>query len=144
GGQSFAAGATVYWGQDGTFLGATATGAAASLLVNADGSYTYTLLDNLLLGTDTQGEQIDTLATVSITGKDADGDTQAVSVTLKVQDDVPALLAGEAGADTVTVEDEKASGGIDEADGGLGSVDGSIVNNVNWGADGFGSATTFS
>ncbi|NMG32830.1 hypothetical protein, partial [Aromatoleum evansii] len=42
------------------------------------------------------------------------------------------------------VEDEKASGGIDEADGGLGSVDSSIVNNVNWGADGFGSATTFS
>uniref|UniRef100_UPI00145DC882 type I secretion C-terminal target domain-containing protein n=1 Tax=Aromatoleum evansii TaxID=59406 RepID=UPI00145DC882 len=48
-----------------------------------------------LLGTDTQGEQIDTLATVSITGKDADGDTQAVSVTLKVQDDVPVAIAPE-------------------------------------------------
>jgi hypothetical protein len=82
GGTNFAAGTTVYWGQNGTFNGTTATAAAASLVVNSDGTYTYTLLDNLLLGNGTQGEQTDTLATVSITGKDQDGDTQPVSVQL--------------------------------------------------------------
>ena len=87
--QSFTAGTTVYWAQNGGFLGTAASGAAASLLVNTNGTYTYTLMDNLLLGQDTQGEQTDNLATVSITGQDADGDLQAVSVTLRVTDDMP-------------------------------------------------------
>ena len=145
---------TVFWAQDGTFQGTDSEGAAASLLVNSDGTYTYTLLDNLLLGQDTQGEQIDHLATVSITGQDADGDPISVNVTLQVQDDVPQLLYTEGGdnidsittfsdgSDTVTVEDEHVSFWTNEPwDGGHGHVDGTIVDNVNWGADGFGSVT---
>ena len=153
--QTFVAGTTVYWAQDGTFLGENIDGpdAAASLLVNSDGTYTYTLLDNMLLGQDIQGEQIDTLATVSITGVDGDGDPISVPVILNVQDDVPMLMGEDGGqlysSDTVTVEDEKMqdwAGRLftDEHDGGVGHVTGTIVDNVNWGADGFGSATTFS
>jgi len=82
---------TVYWSQEGTLLGTESDGAAASLLVNSDGTYTYTLLDNLLLGQGMQGEQTDVLATVSITGQDADGDPVAVNVTLQVTDDIPVV-----------------------------------------------------
>ena len=46
-------------------------------------------------------------------------------------------------SDTVTVEDEKMTGGNDEDDGGLGVVNGTIVDNVNWGADDFGSVVQF-
>ena len=38
---------------------------AASLIVNSDGTYTYTLLDNMLMGQDDQGEQTDVLDTVA-------------------------------------------------------------------------------
>ena len=79
-----------------------------------------------------------------IVGQDADGDeAPAVNVTLQVTDDMPELYV-EGGSDTVTVEDEKMEGGIDEDDGGVSSVDGTIVDNVSWGADGFASATGFS
>jgi len=161
--QSFEAGTTVYWDQYGNFMGeglmASSTGPAlmmsvevvdqlptpaASLIVNSDGTYTYTLLDNMLMGQDDQGEQTDVLDTVAIVGQDADGDeAPAVNVTLQVTDDMPELYV-EGGSDTVTVEDEKMEGGIDEDDGGVSSVDGTIVDNVSWGADGFASATGFS
>ncbi len=143
--QTFAAGTTVYWAQDGTFLGENIDGpdAAASLVVNSDGTYTYTLLDNMLISG--EDEQIDTLATVSITGVDGDGDPISVPVTLNVQDDMPQLLYGE---DNVMVEDEKMQDWVgrlftDEPDGGVDHTHGTIVNNVNWGADGFGSTTGF-
>ncbi len=48
----------------------------------------------MLLGQDIQGEQIDLLATVSITGVDGDGDPQAVNVNLQVQDDKPFCITG--------------------------------------------------
>lgn len=91
GGVSFAAGSTVYWGQDGTFLGTSGEGAAASLLVGVDGAYTFTVLDNLLLGEGVQGEQINLLGTVQIIGADTTGDTVEIPLALSVQDDVPEI-----------------------------------------------------
>jgi hypothetical protein len=83
-------GTTVYWSQAGLYLGTSSAGAAASLQVNADGTYTFNLSDNLLMsGT---GEQIDTLGTVTFTGADKDGDTSTVAATLQVKDDVPVVL----------------------------------------------------
>ena len=129
---------TLYWAQDGTFLGTNmgedSGDPAASLQVNSDGTYTYTLLDNLLLGSEIQGEQIDELATVSITGVDYDGDPAAVNVTLQVQDDMPFCITV---PDIVIAEDSATMGtGVD-------ILNGTIVNNALWGADGFGEAATF-
>jgi hypothetical protein len=78
---------TVYFSQTGDYQGEDATDAAASLLVNSDGSYTFTLLDNLLVSG--AGEQLDSLGTVSFTGADNDGDTATISLALQVKDDVP-------------------------------------------------------
>jgi|GEM_PF-894416 len=122
-GQTFAAGETVFWAQDGSFLGTTADGAAASLIVNANGTYTITMLDNMLLGQDIQGEQIDALATVSVTGVDGDGDPLNVPLTISVVDDIPVARAD--------------IGSVDE--GGVltkSTIEGVLSNDTD-GADGF-------
>ncbi|MFQ6538239.1 MULTISPECIES: beta strand repeat-containing protein [Aphanothece] len=135
---------TLHWAQDGSYQGTDDTDAAASLLVNADGSYTYTLIDNLLLGVDDQGEQIDTLASVTFTGKDNDGDLATIALTLKDKDDIPGVMDAEAVA---IVEDEEISPGIDEANDAGGGVDygsvvsGDVSDNGNWGADEFDELT---
>ncbi len=162
-GQTFEPGTTVYWDQSGHFLGTMADDAdqvsmlsrggdhhggdhgphmAASLIVNADGTYTFTLLDNMLMGQGVQGEQYDLLDTVKIIGQDGDGDRADVSVILKVQDDVPGCMEAERVA---IVEDEQKSGGIDEPDAHPDYTDvvtGDVSNNGNWGADGFDKITT--
>ncbi|HEY0918757.1 MAG TPA: hypothetical protein VGD93_06040, partial [Devosia sp.] len=53
---------TVYFDQAGAYLGTDATGAAASLVVDSTGAYSFTLLDNLLIAG--SGEQVDTLGEV--------------------------------------------------------------------------------
>src|SRR5690606_32790280 len=47
---------TVYFDQAGAYLGTDATGAAASLVVDSTGAYSFTLLDNLLIAG--SGEQV--------------------------------------------------------------------------------------
>jgi hypothetical protein len=83
--------ATVYFAQDGSYLGGTSTGAAASLLVNSDGTYTFTLIKNMLISG--PGEQLDSLGTVTFTGVDGDGDEATIGLTLQVKDDVPTVDA---------------------------------------------------
>lgn len=90
GGQS-----TVYFGKTGTYLGTDSTGAAASLVVNSNGTYTFTLLGNLLIQSG-QGELLDTLGTLTLTATDTDGDPATVTVALQVKDDVPLAVAGTA------------------------------------------------
>jgi VCBS repeat-containing protein len=132
---------TVYWSQDGTYQGTTAAGAAASLVVNSNGTYTFTQLDNLLISG--VGEQIDLIGSAVFTGVDGDGDAATISLDLKVKDDIPGSMAAEAAA---IVEDEQIAPGIDEAAGVAGdpnpdlgaSVIGNVSDNGNWGADGFG------
>jgi len=148
GGASFAPGTTVFWGQDGAFLGTSSGGAAASLIVNTSGIYTFTLLQNMLIGQGVQGEQINVLSTVQIIGADTTGDTVSIPLNLNVEDDVPEIR-DQMGSDTAIVEDEKMQNWLgrlatDEPDGLKGYFEGTIVDNVKWGADGFGGVTKFS
>jgi hypothetical protein len=160
GSETFAAGSTVFWGQDGSFLGTSGEGAAASLLVNADGTYTFTLIDNMLMGQGVQGEQIDVLSTVQIIGADSTGDTVAVPVILNVQDDVPTLTVEPkvqvesslfANLDETVGEDRgvDADGNADDDGPGLAQVTTSIEGGLaalftiggGYGADGPGTTT---
>jgi T1SS-143 domain-containing protein len=144
GGASFAVGSTVYWGQNGAFLGTSGEGAAAALVVGVDGNYTFTLLDNMLLGQGVQGEQADVLGTVQIVGVDTTGDEVRIPLTLSVEDDVPEFKE-RMEFDTARVEDEAMKGGINEWwDGLKGSFKGTIEDNVKWGADEFGGVIKFS
>ena len=108
------------------------------MLVNIDGTYTYTLLDNVLLGQEIQGEQTDILATVAITGQDADGDEgPPVYVDLFVTDDVPVI-----GIPTsVSVDEEGLEGGNAGDSYESGDLPGEAVTasgnlGVSFGADG--------
>ena len=87
----------------------------------------------------------------TISAEDGDGDAVSggITVNVDVQDDIPVLLA-EGGSDTVLVEEESVpdgQGGVignNEADGLSYTASGSIVDNVAWGADGFGKVTGLS
>ncbi|WP_235655420.1 retention module-containing protein [Aeromonas veronii] len=140
---------TVYFDANGA-VQAEATGAAASLQVDADGSYTFTLADNLLVSGD--AENIVKLLTDGFTfaAQDGDGDpvVGGIKVNVNITDDVP-VLKQTGGSDTVDVDEDdlQALRGEDESEGNDAgereplSVTGSIVDNVAWGADGFGKVT---
>lgn len=154
--ECFDPGTTVYWDKYGNFLGTNEPEdgggseakfisdsinlppePAASLIVNADGTYTFTLLNNMLLGQGVQGEQTDCLATVTVIGQDMDGDQAEVDLYLKVDDDVPT-----AGCTAATLDDE----GLNGIPGGPGDVPGEAIVATgilphNFGADGAGSVT---
>ena len=85
---------TVYWSQAGVYQGTSATGAAANLVVESDGDYTFTLTDNMLIASGA-GELTDTLGTVTFTGADGDGDLATVGLTLQVKDDIPGVFTPE-------------------------------------------------
>ncbi|UUM70457.1 retention module-containing protein [Aeromonas veronii] len=139
----------VYFDANGA-VQAEATGAAASLQVDADGSYTFTLADNLLVSGD--AENIVKLLTDGFTfaAQDGDGDpvVGGIKVNVNITDDVP-VLKQTGGSDTVDVDEDdlQASRGKGESEGNDAgereplSVTGSIVDNVAWGADGFGKVT---
>ncbi len=136
-------GATLYWNQAGELISGP-LGAAASLHVNANGTYSFVLFDNMLLGQGEPGEQINTLANVVFTGQDKDGDQATITVSLDVKDDVPGCMAAERAA---IVEDEQFSPATDESDNFpfpdyTNVVTGDVSNNGNWGADGFDKITT--
>lgn len=90
-------GQTVWFGADGSVIpagpgGAQPDGAAASLLVEASGSYTLTVLatmNHAAGGTVVQGEDWLNLETVRLMGEDGDGDPISVALETRVQDDVP-------------------------------------------------------
>jgi len=82
---------TVYWSQTGVYQGTNSSNAAASLKVESDGDYTFTLRDNMLIRSG-QGELIDTLGKVTFTGVDKDGDPATIDLTLKVMDDMPQII----------------------------------------------------
>ena len=130
---------TVYFDQAGAYLGTDATGAAASLVVDSTGAYSFTLLDNLLI--EGVGEQLDSIGEVLFTGVDGDGDEATIALTLQHKDDVPGQMAAEAAA---IVEDEALAGGIDEDDAVpdyAATASGDVSDNGAWGADGFGRIT---
>ena len=157
-------GQTVWFGADGSVIpsgpgGARPEGAAASLLVEASGSYTLTVLatmNHAAGGTVVQGEDWLNLETVRLMGEDGDGDPITVALETRVQDDVPVhvKVLGVPVPLLALLEEESASNG----DGGvignnesldwlgllpLGSLNAStghesMTGVVRWGADQFG------
>ncbi len=93
--------------------------------MNEDGSYTYTLHGQHADGSGHQGEQINLLDKVTITGEDGDGDAVDVDLYLKVQDDVPEVSIS--GKNNV-VEGQTIHGTWSHADGADGAVTAVIVN----------------
>ena len=103
---------TVYFAADGSNMaysaagvsgmGTTATGMeAAELVVNADGTYRFTVLDNFNHA-DGAGENWMRLPDVTITAEDGDGDEVGIDLDINVQDDVPTV---EVLGDTTVAED---------------------------------------
>jgi T1SS-143 domain-containing protein len=152
---------TIYFGQDGE-VQTGASGAAVSLLVNEDGSYTVTLHDNLLVGG--AGENLVRILDggIRINAEDADGDQLASGVTLNIDiiDDVP-VATGTTVSATIDEDDINTvhSQGTSQNDGthdgsttngpidsGPALVSGSVASLVSLGADGgaFSLATDFS
>lgn len=157
-------GQTVWFGADGSVMpagpgGARPDGAAASLLVEASGNYTLTVLTTMnhaAGGEVVQGEDWLNLETVRLIGEDADGDSITVALETRVQDDVPlhVKVLGVPVPLVALLEEESASDG----DGGvignnesldwlgllpLGSLNAStghesMTGVVRWGADQFG------
>jgi len=151
-------GQTVWFGADGSVIpsgpgGARPEGAAASLLVEASGSYTLTVLatmNHAAGGTVVQGEDWLNLETVRLMGEDGDGDPITVALETRVQDDVPVhvKVLGVPVPLVALLEEESASNG----DGGVIGNDEtgffdplsastgnqSMTGVVRWGADQFG------
>jgi hypothetical protein len=83
---------TIYFDADGASQGTTATGAAASLLVNEDGTYSVEVLD--AMAHDAAGEDwLGNFPAVSIYAADGDGDEVSIALNLDVQDDIPSITA---------------------------------------------------
>jgi len=166
-GQSFDPGTTVYWDQYGNFLGTNKPEEgndssdtfkidniesseqmepAAALIVNADGTYTFALLNNMLMGYGEQGEQTDCLAKVTITGQDGDGDTRDVDVWLKVDDDVPSIdvKAANEAAVILTTQDAETIGPDFDTATSEANFSGVFSFSASYGADGQGSVTPLS
>ncbi len=151
-------GQTVWFGADGSVIpsgpgGARPEGAAASLLVEASGSYTLTVLatmNHAAGGEVVQGEDWLNLETVRLMGEDGDGDPITVALETRVQDDVPVhvKVLGVPVPLVALLEEESASNG----DGGVIGNDEtgffdplsastgnqSMTGVVRWGADQFG------
>ncbi len=88
---------------------------------------------------DDPGDVIDGLAMLDGLGPNAFVSTTVEALEAIDLNSIPELLT----ADNVLVEDESLPEGNNEDDGGVGSLSGTIVDNVNWGADGFGEVTGF-
>jgi VCBS repeat-containing protein len=151
-------GQTVWFGADGSVIpsgpgGARPEGAAASLLVEASGSYTLTVLatmNHAAGGEVVQGEDWLNLETVRLMGEDGDGDPITVALETRVQDDVPVhvKVLGVPVPLLALLEEESASNG----DGGVignnetgffdplsaSTGNQSMTGVVRWGADEFG------
>ncbi len=129
-----------------------------TLTVGADGSYSFTLsgpLDHPVAdGNDSEqlsAMGIDFSSVLTVTDGDGDpltGGFPTGSFAINVEDDVP-VVRQEGGSDTVNVDEDdlQASRGDDESEGNdvgereLLSLTGTVVDNVSWGADGFGKVT---
>lgn len=157
-------GQTVWFGADGSVIpagpgGTQPDGAAASLLVDASGSYTLTVLatmNHAAGGTVVQGEDWLNLETVRLMGEDGDGDPISVALETRVQDDVPVhvKVLGVPVPLVALLEEESASNGSGGVIGNnesldwlgllpLGSLNAStghesMTGVVRWGADQFG------
>ena len=81
---------TAYFDADGAVQG-NGEGAAAMLVVNSDGAYTFTVL-TAMNHAPIQGENILYLPAITVTGVDGDGDPVGVPLNISIQDDKPELV----------------------------------------------------
>jgi T1SS-143 domain-containing protein len=109
---------------------------AFTVVINNDGTYTFTLADALdhPLG----GGENDLGLAFNVTATDNDGDSTGGVINVTVNDDSPISTGGQAG----TVEEDNLPGGIDENAGFNLTTSGSI--GINFGADGPGDVSTIS
>ena len=130
---------------------------AASLVVNSDGTYTFTVLTAMNQGPNgSDGEEgtLDAeenlleLPVIAITGVDGDGDPVDVPLHISVQDDIPALTVG---SDTIVVDEDGLAGANADA-GRTGEVvgtgfvtaHGNLADNFNFGEDGAAAQAIYS
>ena len=125
---------TVYLDASGAVL-SDATGAAASLVVRDDGTYTLKVIDNLLV----TGAGLS--RDFSFVAEDGDGDAASVPLNITIVDDAPTTIAGE----TATVYEAGLAARSGEPAGSNPSLSvkygGTVEDNAGWGADGFGQVT---
>ncbi|WP_045476678.1 retention module-containing protein [Serpentinimonas barnesii] len=148
-------GSTLAFDANGQVIPPGATTAPAVLLfVQPDGTYTLTVVGALNHPTSGTLEELLALSPIALVGTAGTGGYLTINLQLNVQDDVPVAVQdeGEGGlvprADVIELdEDGLPNGNADDSrigeSAGSGSTiaSGNIVDNVNWGADGFGRVT---
>ncbi|EDY37958.1 structural toxin protein RtxA [Cyanobium sp. PCC 7001] len=157
-----AVGQVIYLAQDHSAVDNAVTASLASgandratLQVNADGTYTFTLIDNFLLSdpgdTTEQTESISSLVGgINILVEDGDGDaangTTGIALSLDVVDDVP-TVEGTPTEGAAALDEENLSDGTNPNAGAL-TVNGDLSTltsgSIDYGADGFGKVSDIS
>ncbi|MEW5887079.1 MAG: retention module-containing protein, partial [Pseudomonadota bacterium] len=148
-------GSTLAFDADGQVIppGAT-TQPAVLLFVQPNGAYTLTVVGALNHPTPGTIEELLALSPIALVGTAGNGGYLTINLQLSVQDDVPVAVQdeGEGGlvprADVIELDEDALENGNTDAGregersgSGSASASGSIVDNVNWGADGFGRVT---
>ena len=102
-------GSTTFTATSAHYTGVAGSSAAATLVINADGSYTFTLNAPVVQATAGTTEE-DTTIKVGFTVTDGDDDTATGSLSVNVNDDTPTATLGK----LVTQESAKADGTFNE------------------------------
>ena len=137
-----ASGNTTFTATSAHYTGSDGSSAAATLLINVDGSYTYTAYAPVVQSTAGKTEENQTIK-INVTVTDGDGDTASGSLSVNVNDDTPV-------AHTITASralDDEAqgvftptnSGGIGDVSPNVNSVSGAAGSLFTAGADGVNS-----
>ncbi|MGL4315812.1 MAG: beta strand repeat-containing protein, partial [Pseudomonas sp.] len=105
----------------------------------ATGAYAFTLLDEMTHA-NASGENSLTLPTFTVNAVDGDGDPASVTLNASVVDDIPSVTTSN---ENFSVDEDDLPAGTDSSKESL-VINGTIADNVNWGADGFGGVTSVS
>ncbi|BAO84482.1 hypothetical protein SMCB_2254 [Serpentinimonas maccroryi] len=126
------------------------------LTVQPNGDYTLTVVGPLNHPTPGTVEELLALSPIALIGTAGTGGYLTINLAISVADDVPAAILGEdAGprVDTALLDEDALQGGNADGNplrpgefnaGGSAIANGDIVDNVSWGADGFGRVTSVS
>jgi len=126
------------------------------LTVQPNGDYTLTVVGPLNHPTPGTVEELLSLSPIALIGTAGTGGFLTINLAISVADDVPAAILGEdAGprVDTALLDEDALQGGNADGNplrpgefnaGGSAIANGDIVDNVSWGADGFGRVTSVS
>ncbi|MCM2478864.1 retention module-containing protein [Serpentinimonas maccroryi] len=126
------------------------------LTVQPNGDYTLTVVGPLNHPTPGTVEELLSLSPIALIGTAGTGGYLTINLAISVADDVPAAILGEdAGprVDTALLDEDALQGGNADGNplrpgefnaGGSAIANGDIVDNVSWGADGFGRVTSVS